>query len=131
MKDACAPRPAILAILTLLAALTSSRDTRVYRCDGDGLTRTICCCPREMTPMGSVPTLSAPCCCQISELEAHPIVTEAPSRPATTLPSALVAVPGASDPTPVAPARWADFAGHEATAPPPVPILLRKQSLLI
>ena len=127
---------AILALVSLLGTAGLVSDQRLYVCPGDQVARLVCCCPghadAQQTPQ---PSLSSGCCCDITQAQATATVGE-PARKAVGLERSrhLQALP-----VPVAAALplSADWRPSKQAVvngvirPPPVPILLRKQSFLI
>lgn len=121
---------ALVALLPLLTMLGVVGGSRLYWCSGDGVARRECCCPEhEPTDLTST-AISSACCCDITRIAAS-----MPSEPVVkgrsdASPALLAPTTGATDvlgPGAIAASVLADFAPR----PPPIPILLRKQSFLI
>lgn len=130
MKLAIASRRyAVLTLLAFVLAVNVAGSARVFRCVGDGVVRSACCCPSEAAPVATGPTVSRACCCDVSEIKATVVVAETKS-PGATVPPPLVTV--LATPALGLDGGQSGRAGTRALAPrPPVPILLHKHSLLI
>ena len=125
-----------LAILPLIGGAALASGPAMFVCRGDSIGRVTCCCP-ELQHLGSSPkaaaTLSAACCCHVSQMGA-------PSAPAVVEPrtalfahsTGLAAALGAGPTASLVPNARPWPAALLAQPPPTaVPILLGKQSLLI
>lgn len=121
---------AVVAILPLLGTLGIVSGTRLYRCAGDQITRTECCCPADATSHEASDSVSAACCCEITRIHAR-VDTSEPARTAAAerpLLAVIAALPNATTDV-----RWIAVHSFRSLSirPPPVPILLLKQSFLI
>lgn len=125
-----------VAIVPLVAGAALASGPAMFVCRGDSIARVSCCCPESQhrgSPPNAAPTLSAACCCDMSQMSA-------PSAPAVVEPRAglladftgLAPALGAGPTTSLAPNLRPWPTALLAQPPPPaVPILLGKQSLLI
>ena len=121
---------ALIALLPLLTTLGVVSGSRVYWCSGDGLARTECCCPEHESPDRTSTTVSSACCCDITRVAAS-MPSEPVVKGSSTASPALEA-PAAGQPVLFNPGAVAtqDLVAF-TPLPPPIPILLRKQSFLI
>jgi hypothetical protein len=121
-----------LALLPLLAGVALASGPVLFVCGIDHVARPDCCCPdahSTSTPSDGHPTLTAACCCDVTDAQAPATPAAAESRAvqishlAATAPAAWTA---ASSP----PAVRAALSAGMAQPPPTIPILLAKQSFL-
>jgi hypothetical protein len=127
-----------VAVLPLAAGTALASGPAMFVCRGDSIARVTCCCPavqHRATPRSTTPTLSAACCCDMSQMTT-------PTAPAVQEPRTVTLLVHQSAFTPVFGGAIASFASDHRTwptararlaKPPPlvIPILLGKQSLLI
>ena len=125
-----------LAILPLIGGVALASGPAMFVCRGDAVPRTACCCPDHQQdgpgPRQTAPSLSAGCCCDVSQAVA-PVAPAAEPRVAPQLVGHLVLAPlaGAAFASP-APSVHAWPAAALAQPPPAaIPILLAKQSFLV
>jgi hypothetical protein len=126
-----------LAVLSLLAGNAFASGTAMFVCRGDMVARITCCCPQGQHAVpGSedgTPSVSAGCCCDISQMKSTPPPAVAESRAAAPIAPLVALLPFAtSELAPSLPAARAWPSGRLAHPPPlAIPILLGKQSFLI
>jgi len=121
---------ALLAVLPLLSLMGVVRGARLFWCPGDEVVRFECCCPQDGSAGQDSPTLESACCCDVTQLEpASPAQAtsketglDRPLALASSVPAHVALDPGPS----VGGVRL-----ESTCPPPPIPILLRKQSFLI
>ena len=125
-----------VAVLPLLAGTALASGPATFVCRGDSIARLTCCCPvaqHRGTPWSATPTLSAACCCDMSQMTT-------PTAPAVLEPRNATLLEHQSALAPAFGTEILSFAPDLRTwpterlaKPPPlaVPILLGKQSLLI
>ena len=125
-----------VAVLPLLAGTALASGPAMFVCRGDSIARVTCCCPavqHRAMPSGATPTLSAACCCDMSQLTRPTAPAVLEPRPATLLEHQFALAPALG----TAVVSWApslsSWPAERLAQPPPltVPILLGKQSLLI
>lgn len=122
-------RWAVVAALPLLGVLGIVSGARSYRCSGDQLTRDECCCPEHPTLDEANASVSAPGCCETTRVEIRDTAGE-PARLAAGADRPMLAAVAAFPAAAVPPIASRSF-DAVAIRPPPVPILLLKQSRLI
>jgi len=125
-----------VAVLPLLAGTALASGPAMFVCRGDSIARVTCCCPavqHRAMPSSTAPTLSAACCCDMSQMTAPTAPAVLEPRTATLLEhqSALAPAFGAAIVSSAPGLRT--WPTERLATPPPlaVPILLGKQSLLI
>ena len=125
-----------VAVLPLLAGTALASGPAMFVCRGDSIARLTCCCPavqHRATPWSMTPTLSAACCCDLSQLTAPTAPAVLEPRTATLLEHQSDLAPSLGAATVSWGASFSSFPAERLAQPPPstVPILLSKQSLLI
>ena len=122
-----------LAIVPLMTGVAMAAQPLAFLCRDDAVVRRICCCAR---PQAQAPArdgeIQAACCCDLvaASIPMVPAAAPAPTRVAMSPHAAVVALLGVLRRPRLAPtARLRST--RSAQPPPPLPILLQKQSLLI
>lgn len=127
-----------LAIVSLISGFAFAEGSTTFVCRGDMVARPYCCCPNgggrdSLTSEQRLATLSAACCCDVSQVKATALGTAVPRAVAQvdSAPAPLVPlVTGNFDLVPTSDLTWLAI---RMAHPPPlaITILLGKQSFLI
>jgi hypothetical protein len=122
-----------LALLPLLAGFALASGPVMFVCGLDRVARPDCCCPdghASWTGDGGHPTLSAACCCDLAHVRARATPAAAEPRAVQIHPAVATAPLTSIAATSPGAVRAALLRETAPQPPPPVPILLAKQSFL-
>jgi hypothetical protein len=126
-----------VALLALLAGNAFASGAAMFVCRGDMVARTTCCCAQGQHALarfeGARSSVSAGCCCDISQAKSTPAPAIAESRSAGQIAPLTALLPLATSELVSWPVTARAWPSGRLAHPPPlaVPILLVKQSFLI